>query len=120
MAGTQVNYVNSRGSRGALVAGDVLDSQTVIRTTAALRDAGRAALHGRRDDRHQARRRRRRRQGVVQPARDAALRRLIHTLVVGDFRQNSTVVNAWTYSDLNRLYNYEVGEWSGCASARPT
>jgi hypothetical protein len=38
---------------------------------------------------------------------------LIHTLVVGDFRQNATVVQAWTFSDLNRLYNYEVGEWSG-------
>ena len=32
MAGTQVNYVNSRGSRGALVAGDVLDSTTINRT----------------------------------------------------------------------------------------
>ena len=31
LGGTQINYVNSRGSRGALVAGDVLDTQTVIR-----------------------------------------------------------------------------------------
>ena len=38
---------------------------------------------------------------------------IIHTLVVGDFRQNATVIQAWTYSDLNRLYNYEAGEWSG-------
>src|ERR1700753_361940 len=29
LGGTQINYVNSRGSRGALVAGDVLDTQTV-------------------------------------------------------------------------------------------
>ncbi|HXI96332.1 MAG TPA: N4-gp56 family major capsid protein, partial [Candidatus Acidoferrum sp.] len=36
MAGTQVNFVNSRGSRAALTAGDVLDSTTVIRTDAAL------------------------------------------------------------------------------------
>ena len=40
MAGTQVNYVNSRGSRGALIAGDVLDTQTVIRTDAALETLG--------------------------------------------------------------------------------
>jgi N4-gp56 family major capsid protein len=40
MSLTQVNYVNSRGSRGALVAGDVLDGQTVIRTTAALETLG--------------------------------------------------------------------------------
>jgi hypothetical protein len=38
---------------------------------------------------------------------------IIHTLVVGDFRQNATVIQAWTYSDLNRLYNYEAGEWAG-------
>jgi hypothetical protein len=37
----------------------------------------------------------------------------MHTLVVGDFRQQSDVKLAWTYSDLNRLYNYEAGEWSG-------
>src|SRR5215469_4864083 len=30
MAATQVNYVNSRGSRGALQAGDVLDPTTVL------------------------------------------------------------------------------------------
>jgi hypothetical protein len=28
-------------------------------------------------------------------------------------RQNSTVVTAWSYSDINRLYNYEVGEFNG-------
>ena len=40
MACTQVNYVNSRGSRAALVAGDVLDTTTVIRTDAALETLG--------------------------------------------------------------------------------
>src|SRR5712691_10110856 len=38
MGSTQINYVNSRGSRGALVAGDVLDPFTVMRTWAALDD----------------------------------------------------------------------------------
>jgi len=33
-------------------------------------------------------------------------------LALGDLRQNSTVVQAWAYSDLNRLYNNEAGEWS--------
>jgi len=35
---TQVNYENSRGSRAALVAGDVLSPQTIMRTWAALDD----------------------------------------------------------------------------------
>ncbi len=37
----------------------------------------------------------------------------MHPLVAQDFRENSTVVTAWSYSDLNRLYNYEAGEWGG-------
>ena len=113
MAGTQVNYVNSRGSRGALVAGDVLDSQTVIRTDAALETLGAPRFMG--DE-----------QTDTKLEADAGGKRasenprgmphyaaIIHTLVVGDFRQNATVIQAWTYSDLNRLYNYEAGEWSG-------
>ena len=38
---------------------------------------------------------------------------ICHHAVVADFRQQSDVKLAWTYSDLNRLYNYEAGEWSG-------
>lgn len=113
LAGTQVNYVNSRGSRAALVAGDVLDTTTVIRTTAALETLGAPRYMG--DE-----------QTDEKKAVDAGGARasenprsmphyaaIIHTLVVADFRQNATVVQAWTYSDLNRLYNYEAGEWSG-------
>jgi N4-gp56 family major capsid protein len=112
MAGTQVNYVNSRGSRGALVAGDVLDTQTVIRTDAALETLGAPRWMGDEmtDTKIEA----------GKPTKASADPRsmphyvaLIHTLVVADFRQNATVVNAWTFSDLNRLYNYEAGEWSG-------
>jgi N4-gp56 family major capsid protein len=114
MGGTQVNYVNSRGSRGALVAGDVLDTQTVIRTDAALETLGAPRFMGdeQTDTKIEARRGR---QGASErPAQDAALRgpdphpggeptsartRRHHRLVL--------------FSDLNRLYNYEAGEWSG-------
>lgn len=112
MGGTQVNYVNSRGSRGALVAGDVLDTQTVIRTDAALETLGAPRFMGDEmtDTKIEA----------GKPSKASSDPRgmphyvaLIHTLVVADFRQNSDVRLAWTYSDLNRLYNYEAGEWSG-------
>ena len=113
MALTQVNYVNSRGSRAALVAGDVLDPFTVIRTHAALKTLGAPRFMG--DERTDMK--------LDADAGGAKASRnprsmphyvaICHTLVVGDFRQNSTVVQAWTYSDLNRLYNYEAGEWSG-------
>jgi hypothetical protein len=32
---------------------------------------------------------------------------------VQDLRENSTIVTAFSYSDINRLYNYELGEWGG-------
>ena len=113
MAGTQVNFVNSRGSRAALVAGDTLDSTTVIRTSAALETLGAPRFMGDEltDTKIDAE------SGGSKASSDPRgmphYAALIHTLVVGDFRQNATVIQAWTYSDLNRLYNYEAGEWSG-------
>ncbi len=113
MAGTQVNYVNSRGSRGALVTGDVLDSQTVIRTAAALKTLGAPRYMG---DEMTDTKIAAESGGAKASSSPRAMPHyvsIMHTLVVGDFRQNSDVRLAWTYSDLNRLYNYEAGEWSG-------
>ena len=113
MAGSQVNFVNQRGSRGALVAGDVLDSTTVIRTNAALETLGAPRYMG--DEQTDAK------MDVEGGGSKASSNpqamphyaAIIHTLVVGDFRSQADVRLAWTYSDLNRLYNYEAGEWSG-------
>jgi N4-gp56 family major capsid protein len=46
MAGTQVNYVNSRGARGSLVAGDVMNVHEVHRITAALYTIGAPRFKG--------------------------------------------------------------------------
>ena len=112
MGGTQVNYVNSRGSRGALQAGDVLDGQTVIRTDMALETLGAPRWMGDEmtDIKIDA--------GKPTKASDDPRSMphyvaICHHAVVADFRQQSDVKLAWTYSDLNRLYNYEAGEWSG-------
>lgn len=113
MAGTQVNYVNSRGSRAALVAGDVLDTLTPIRTVAALATIGAPRYMGdeQTDTKLEAD------SGGARASSNPRMMphyaALIHPLVAADFRQNSTVVQAWSYSDINRLYNYEIGEWSG-------
>jgi N4-gp56 family major capsid protein len=113
MALTQVNYVNSRGSRGALVAGDVLDTTTVLRTVAALQTIGAPRFMGdeqtdtklsaesggaRADD---------------SPRGMPHYIGICHTIPVADWSQNSTVILARTYSAVNRLYNYEIGEWGG-------
>jgi N4-gp56 family major capsid protein len=113
MAGTQVNYVNSRGSRGALVAGDVLDTQTVIRTDAALETLGAPRFMGDEQTDTKIEADAGGKRASENPRAMPHYAALIHTLVVADFRQNPTVITAWSYSDLNRLYNYEAGEWSG-------
>jgi N4-gp56 family major capsid protein len=113
MAGTQINYVNSRGSRASLVAGDVLDSTTVIRTVAALQTLGAPRYMGDEQTDTKISAEAGGSRASESPRSMPHYVALIHTLVVGDFRQNSDVRLAWTYSDLNRLYNYEVGEWSG-------
>jgi N4-gp56 family major capsid protein len=113
MAGTQVNYVNTRGSRSALLAGDVLDTNTVIRTDAALETLGAPRFMGDEQTDTKIEADAGGKKASSDPRAMPHYSAIIHTLVVADFRQNSTVVQAWTYSDLNRLYNYEAGEWSG-------
>ena len=109
----QVNYVNSRGSRAALVAGDVLDTQTVIRTYAALNTLGAPRYMGdeRTDMKIEAQTGGAR--ASKNPRANPHYVALIHPLVSADFRQNADVRTAWSYSDINRLYNAEAGEWSG-------
>lgn len=113
MAGTQVNYVNSRGSRAALQSTDYLDPTTVIRTNAALETLGAPRYMG--DEQTDMKMDVDAGGGKASnnPRAMPHYAAIIHTLVVGDFRQVSSVITAWSYSDLNRLYNYEVGEWSG-------
>ena len=113
LAGTQVNYVNSRGSRASLVAGDVLDSTTVIRTTAALETLGAPRFMGDEMTDTKIDAESGGSKASSNPRGMPHYASIIHTLVVADFRQNADVRLAWTYSDLNRLYNYEAGEWSG-------
>jgi hypothetical protein len=38
---------------------------------------------------------------------------MVHPLVEQDMRENPTVVTAWQYSDVNKLYNNELGYWGG-------
>ena len=120
MAGTQVNYVNSRGSRASLVSGDVLDPHTVNRTVVALQDIGAPVFMGdeQTDIKIDAE------AGGSQRRASDAPRAMPHYVaiaspnVLGDFSENSTVVTAWSYSDINRLYNAEVGEWRGMRFCR--
>lgn len=110
---TQVNYVNSRGSRGALIAGDILDTATVNRTVALMVNLGAPRFLG--DE--QVDTEKDAEQGGGRASNNPRMMphyvAIIHPFVLADFANASDVKTAWQYSDLNRLYNFEVGEWRG-------
>lgn len=113
MALTQVNFVNSRGSRAALVAGDVLNVHEINRSYAMLHVLGAPRFMGDEmtDTKLQADA-----GGAKASSNPRSMPHYVcvqHPFVSGDLRENSAINQAWSYSDVNRLYNYEVGEWSG-------
>lgn len=117
MSGSQINYVNSRGSRAALQAGDVLNPHEVNRMVGALRTIGAPEYLGQMEEDAKIK--------AGQPSKASADPRghshyvaIMHPLVEQDMRENSTVVTAWSYSDINRLYNNELGEWGGVRFTR--
>jgi N4-gp56 family major capsid protein len=111
MGSPNVNYVNSRGARGSLTAGDVLDPHTVNRTATALRTNGAPMFGGPSEDDTKIDAGKGGANASSSPRGRPHYVAIVHPNVTGDFSENATVVNAWTYSDINRLYNYEIGEW---------
>ena len=113
MGGTQVNYVNTRGSRLNLVAGDVLNIHEFNRMDGALETLGAPRFMGdeQTDKWEEAE------SGGARASNDPRgmphYAAVIHTLCVQDVRENSTFVLASSYSDINKLYNAEIGELSG-------
>ena len=108
---TQVNYVNSRGARGSLVAGDVLNTYEINRSYSQLVTLGAPRYMG--DEMTNTKL-----EADAGGARASNNPRgmphyvaIVHPFVEGDLTQNSTFVLASSYSDVNKLYNYEVGQW---------
>ena len=112
-AGTQVNYVNTRGARASLVTGDVLNLHEINRVTGALETYG--APHFMGDEQTNTKL-----EAEAGGARASSDPRgmphyvaVVHTLAQQDLRENPTFVTASSYSDINRLYNSEIGELGG-------
>jgi len=118
LAGPQVNYVNSRGARASLLAGDVLNPHEITRATAILETLGAPRYNGDEmtDTRLDANAGGQR--ASDNPRGMPHYTAVLHTLAVADMRENPTINQAWTFSDLNRLYNYELGEWGGIRFCR--
>lgn len=110
---TQVNYVNSRGSRAAIVAGDILDTNTINRTVALMVNLGAPRFLGdeQTDEEQDADR-----GGANASSNPRVMPHYVaiaHPFIIADFANSSDVKTAWQYSDINRLYNFDVGEWRG-------
>ena len=112
-SGTQVNFVNSRGARGSLVAGDVLNPFEIQRAYSMMFNLGAPRYNGDEMTDTQL-------EADAGGARASSNPRImphyvsiIHPFPAGDLRQNNAVQTAWSYSDINRIYNYEVGEFNG-------
>lgn len=116
VSGTQVNYVNQRGSRAAIAAGDVLDPTTVNRTVSNLKNLGAPMING-----EQGTEVNRSIDSGAPKAKRGADNYVGHEhyvsvgspIVFNDFANNPTVVTAWSYSDIHRLYINEAGQWRG-------
>jgi N4-gp56 family major capsid protein len=112
MGGAQVNYVNSRGARASLVAGDVLNIHELNRAYAMLVALGAPRFMG--DEMTDTKL-----EADAGGARASSNPRahphyvcVQHPFVTADLRENQPIQYAWSQSDINRLYNWEIGEWS--------
>jgi N4-gp56 family major capsid protein len=119
MAGTQINYVNSRGARGSLVAGDTLNPYEIDRAYGALVTIGAPRFMGDEQTDTKLEANAGGANASKNPRAMPHYTAIIHPLVVQDFRQDSSIKTAWSYSDINRFYNAEIGEYAQtrfCAS----
>jgi len=118
MSGTQVNYVGAVGSRAALVAGSQMNINEINRAVAFLHTTGVARFLGDEQTNIKVDARAGEPQAGGDPRSHPHYVAIVHPFVEMDLRTNSTIVTAWSYSDINKLYNDELGEWGGVRFVR--
>jgi N4-gp56 family major capsid protein len=113
MGGAQINYVNSRGSRAGLASGDVMNTHELNRAYAMLVTLGAPRFMG--DEMTDTKL-----EADAGGAKASSNPRsmphyacVLHPFVASDLRENAAIQQAWSFSDINRLYNWELGEWNG-------
>jgi hypothetical protein len=117
MGGTQVNYVGSVGSRAAVTSTSYLTPVELDRAVGALRTIGAPEFMGQssEDEKVEAGKPT---MASKDPRDFQHYVAVLHPEVETTLRQATTIVTAWSYSDINRLYNNEVGVWSGIRFTR--
>ncbi len=113
MAGAQVDFVGSRGARASLHSTDYITGSVFNRIFAQLIALGAPRFSG--DEQTD----------VIIDADGGGAKAsdsprgmphyvcVMHPFVMSDLYNDSLITNALAYSDLNRLYNFELGEWRG-------
>lgn len=109
MSGTNIGYANGRTTRAALLATDVLGVTEINKAVGSLNTVG-APKFGAKDFEDDKLELDTVRGGGKNKPHYVAV---IHPLVEQDLRSNTTMSLAWSYSDLEVLYNMEVGVWGG-------
>ena len=110
MTGAQVNYANAKANRAALLATDVMSPVEIGKIVGSLETFGAPMFNGdEREDMHVEMGKPGK--GSRAPSAAPHYVSLVHPLVTQDLMQNSTIATAFSYSDLNRLYNNDLGEW---------
>lgn len=112
MSGTQVAFVGSVGSRGALTAASFLNLHECNRVVTLLRNLGVPQLDG--DDRTDQK------VDAEEVGKRAANNKIMahyaaiaHPFVAQDLSEDSTAVQLWSFSDKNKIYMNELGDLRG-------
>lgn len=113
MAGAQIQYANGRTSRFNLTGTDVMTAHEVNKVNATLMSVGAPQFDGQMETDEKMDADMGGSRASDNPRVMPHYTALVHPVVVADMREDTTVKTAWQYSDINRLYNYELGEWNG-------
>lgn len=114
MGGTNVNTVAAVGSRASLTTANVLTFHEIDRVVAALNTNGAPRFSGDEDEDYQL--------DVEAGSGNNGVQSnnvlphyvsVIHTLCTQDLREDTTVQTAWSRSDVQKVYEMEIGEVNG-------
>lgn len=118
LGGTQINYVNSRGQRSLVQAGDVLNTFEISRIYSQLVTLGAPEFLGQMETNKKVSAADGGAKASANPRSVSHYVAVVHPFVEQDIRQNSTFVLASAYSDVNKLYNNEAGQWASLRFCR--
>lgn len=110
---TQINYVNSRGSRAALTANDQLNPFELQRAYAMLVTLGAHKFKGPTGPDVKLSAGEGEPRALSEPRGNPHFVGVVHPFVEADLRNNPQVQLVSAYSSPQRLYNGEFGEWNG-------